>query len=194
MRLAIFTLFLFSGSYTLFSQDEITKILIIGTETGGAVATYIDPNTDEKSREYSLRFGPHLGAFLNPRMVVGAFGAYEWHRSDFGPDHPELFELGGYFRYYVPVKVLQKEPWKGYFLPFVELAYARSNHAPASRGAWETSETLDFDAIYLIAGMNIRVFRQLHLDVSLRPRLYLPNDFRWSTRLGLEYHFGKTDK
>jgi len=115
MRDVVFITILLFWVIKLDAQSAFTKHLIIGTETGGAIATYIDPNTDEKSREYTLRFGPHIGVFLTPRLVAGAFGSYEWHRSDIDPDHPELYGLGGYLRYYLPL--FNKEPWKGYLLP-----------------------------------------------------------------------------
>ncbi|MDV7392328.1 hypothetical protein RZS08_13270, partial [Arthrospira platensis SPKY1] len=73
--------------------------------------------------------------------------------------------------------------------------YHRTNYYHPSRGELEVGSGLDEQLIFISAGLNFRLLRQLYLEWSAKPEFYINRRARFTGRAGFEYHFSaKTDQ
>jgi hypothetical protein len=178
------------------SQETAKKRLFVGTELGIGVGTYKDWGTGEKYRESVFRFGPQLGWFLTPRLVAGLSGEHEWHSSNYLEElNPPLYGAGAFMRHYFDIKALDKPFGENRIRSYAGVAYHRTNYYHPRRGELEVGSSLDEQLIFLSAGLNFRLLRQLYLEWSAKPEFYINRRARFTGRAGFEYHFStKTDK
>jgi hypothetical protein len=178
------------------SQEIAKKCLLVGTELGIGVGTYKDWATGEKHRESAFRFGPQLGLFLTPRLVAGLSGEYGWHGSNYLEDvYPPHYGAGTFMRYYFDIKALDKPLGENRIRSYAGVTYHRTNYYHPRRGELEVGSRLDEQLIFISAGLNFRLLRQLYLEWSAKPEFYINRRARFTGRAGFEYHFStKTDK
>lgn len=193
--LIIIPLFLLLNIDKIQSQDTIRKKILVGIETGAAGLNARDRDTGKKYKAYSLRLAPYVGVFFfKNRVNVGITGEYSFYKSNFDKK-PRTYGLGAFVRYYLPIidylprKLKKNEYIRSRFLFYGEFSYNRVNYYQGKNGV-VAFNSLQETVLRFSLGIHFRLWKQLHIDSSIRPQIYLgKNRYPISRRAGHEYHF-----
>ncbi len=77
--------------------------IFIGTSSGGVVAYYREPLTNQKLIESQIQIDPRIGYFPTRFLAIGATYTYGWRGGNVSP-HFHWHEVGGFARFYLFMK------------------------------------------------------------------------------------------
>lgn len=185
VAIAVFTM----GTQAM-TQEMPKQRLLVGSELAFSIGTYTDLATGEKYREGAYRLGPQLGWYVTPRLVAGLSAEHEWHRSNYLEElTPPLYGAGLFARYYFIIRALDKPLGKDRIRSYAGASYHRINYYQNRSGELEVNSKLDGQLVFLNAGLNIRIFQRLYLELSAKPVFYINRRTLFTGRTGFEYHF-----
>lgn len=187
LALIVFSIIIGSPQANANSLDSIPKF-IIGNEIGGRILNVNESISPDKQWFYSIRNSPYLAIPLSKRLYIGASIEHTFSDEDFEPDIIHYFGYGAFCRYNFYVSK-GKVRIKGYS----ELSFNRTNYSFAS-GENVKTDNIDQNYLRLSAGVNIPIYRGIHLDLGVRPQYEIGANLFLSPRLGIEYHFGSYKK
>ncbi len=177
-----------NGQAQILVRNKIEKNIIFGMHTGGEGTQYKDPVSSEEFKHSIVYLEPYLGYFFNRNFGVGTIFGYNRFRSSFSEDY-DLFEIGGFARYYIPIGLNPDWPISMLFLS--ELSYRASNYQQINRSDFNQSEGLNYNILTLTPiGAQIKIWKGFYGEISTEWVFHAPAYDHFSYRIGLEYHFG----
>lgn len=203
-------LLLFTIIAALGQSEKHQRILFTGTSSGGFILRANPPLTTHAYRFNYLNFQPRIGFFVTDELLIAgqAMVAYSWATDQALHSH---YGWGVLSRYYPRWASQFIQDWAGkelenifYLHPFIEGGYHRASYYQAPQGTtsgasggssvvavnYHTTDTPSIDEFQLATGINWRVYRAIHLEISLvyayRPDPRYPVPAVLQPRIGID--------
>ena len=167
--------------------DSAKHSLVTGVESGGTVVHIQNPNSDSLYWGTSIMTAHYIG-YRVKQWLLCIQGSYTYTNSNF-MQVDDLWTIGGYVSYYTP------HHWVDFRhrdrIEFVgELGYHRSNFYRVEQQDYpNVTSRLHHDNLRLGLGLQIRLWKELYVDLGYRYEFTIGHPNQFGTKIGLEYHF-----
>ncbi|MCD4791595.1 MAG: hypothetical protein K8R54_00050 [Bacteroidales bacterium] len=188
-------------SQMITKKDESHKFEA-GFHTNFSMVDYKDPDTFDKS--YLIFWGtePFIGFYPVKNLGFGIIASYSFVKSSF-ISLPPLYSAGVYVRYYIPFKINRKILNNIDF--FLEANYNKTNYLYSENQPLHVTDVFDvsYPFIYnklnqtninIPAGINFKIVKKLHIEISYQYIIFLQGSNKIGARLGLNYYFFNNKK
>ncbi len=163
--------------------------IFIGTSSGGFVAYYREPLTNQKLIESQMQIDPRIGYFPTRFLAIGATYTYGWRGGNVSP-HFHWHEVGGFARFYLFMKnrdrllevdTITPPPFLGLFkkssmetkrflalniYPFFEFTWAYGNIRQRQDGSVVLYPRLNQPALYWKVGFQARFLKRFYAQMA----------------------------
>lgn len=166
------------------------KIFVLGFESAGAGFNYKDTATWDKKYTRWMRFEPNLSWYPKYNLGIGIRGRIEFFRSNIQAARPDVYEFGGFVRYYWPI-YSEKKFFRS-MLVFTEVALSMANYHYTDKYA-TTIVHDEFDQLVLRIpfGFAFNVWKGFNIEIAPRFECYYKKYRQFDVALGLSYHFNR---
>lgn len=200
-KIIILTILSLCFCTVIFSQQAINKKhLLLGTELGFSHLFIRNPDTEEVSKNFSMRWNPYLGYFFTQRLALGATGTYEFTRGNIS-SHDSAYGMGAFIAYSLPLRSEKRNNQRTIdrlTLVFRGM-YLRTNFYLDDNLVVQTNtRQLENQMAAFDFGLNYRLFNQFYLQLVLRNDIFITPQEQiihafnlQNRRFAIEYHFGR---
>ena len=177
-----------SANAQVFRKANINEKYIFGLHSSGQGYNFKDPVTKDITKESYVFLEPYLGYFFNKNFGLGPILGYQRFRSTFDEGY-DLFEFGGFARYYIPIGL--NPDWSVSMLFLSELSYRRANYVQVSSSEVIPSSSFNENIFtFTPIGAQIKIWNGFFGEISTEWIIFPAEYDRFGYRIGLEYHTG----
>lgn len=191
-KLAFLSIFLIVNQY-IYCQKIVKETkpsaIVVGFHTAGTdfKVHEIDPEINEKPYYRNILIEPYLAYNIESVLCVGAIANFQIIRSNFKPED-DLYELGGFVRYYIPIKFDVAFVRRMSF--YTEASARVANYQQYSNSEYDKSKRLQYMLwSFNPLGLNFRIWKGLNIDLATELYFRSPSYRKFGVRIGVEYHF-----
>lgn len=194
LRKSAFLSVFFIVNQYIYSQKVVKETkpsaIIVGFHTAGTdfKVNEVDPQINAKPYYRNILLEPYLAYNIESVLCIGAIANFQIIRSNFKPQD-DLYELGGFVRYYIPIKIDVTFVRRMSF--YAETSVRVANYQQYSGSEYNKSEKLQY-MLYSFnpLGINFKIWKGLNIDLATEVFFRSSGYNKFGVRIGIEYHFG----